>query len=289
MLGVGELAARLAVRALGNGATVTGTGGDRPPERWPEGATWLPSADGRVPAPPAGADAVVVLGEAAGDGAGPSRGRAALEMLSGTPDCCRRLVYWGPHRVYGAPSDPRQPRSERAPLVEGGAFREWAELDRRVCALGQHRPGLEVVQFRAVPVLGHGMREWLHELDALPLVLVPRAPAPVQVLHADDAVDILWHACTIGHGGVYNAASDGLLFRARVARALGRVPLPVPRAVAALLLAPGRLIGRPAALGVALAEAYAPLVLDNARLKTHFGCRPRRSARTALLEAARGG
>lgn len=289
MLGVGELAARLAVRALGNGATVTGTGSERPPERWPEGAAWLPAAAGGAPEPPAGADAVVVLCDVPNDGSGPSRGRAALEMLSDAPDCCRRLVYWGPYRVYGAPSDPRQPRSEGAPLVEGGVFREWAELDRRVHALGQHRSGLEVVQFRAVPVLGHGIRTWLRELDALPLVPVSRVPAPVQVLHADDAVDILWHACTIGHGGVYNAASDGLLFRSRVARALGRVPLPVPRALAAVLLAPGRLVGRPAALRVALAETYEPLVLDNARLKTHFGCRPRRSARTALLEAVRGG
>lgn len=285
VVGSGELGSRLALRALGSGATVTGAGAARAPERWPESAPWNQATGEDLAAMLGDSDAVALL---PGDGPGSAaRTREALDVLVGGQERRSRLVYWGSHRVYAPPADRQRPCGETAALVEGGVYGEWAELDRRVRALAQNRSGLEVVQLRAVPVLGHGMDGWVRRLRGLPLVVVPRETDPVQVLHADDAVDVLWRGCTVGHPGVYNTASDGLLFRSRVARALGRVPLPMPRGVAAILLAPGRLLGRPARLREALAEAYEPLVLDNGRLKTHFGYRPRRTASSALLEAVR--
>lgn len=289
VVGGGELGVRLAVRAGGSGAVVTGIGIAGPPERWPEGATWQTGDAGEVLAANlVDADALVILAAADDGSDGRRRIRGALQAVSAYPKACRRLVYWGPHRVYAMPAAPERPRTEAAELVERGPYRDWAEVDREVRALGQSGGPFEVVQFRAVPVLGRGIDRWLRELETLPLVTVPRARDPLQLLHADDAIDMLWRACTVGHPGVYNAASDGLLFRSRVARWLGHVPLPVSQSLAGALLAPGRLIGRPASLRRTLAEAYEPVVVDNARLKTHFGYRPRRPARTALREARDG-
>lgn len=206
----------------------------------------------------------------------------ALAAATGRGDGPRRLVYWGPHRVYRPGTTlPLTPRGEDAPLVESGYWSRWAAVDRRLgrCAVDER------FLFRAVPVAGSRIRRGVEEIGALPFVPRLRHEVPFQLLHESDALEVLWRAVTAGHPGIYNVAGDGLLFVRRVARLLSRRSVPLPRPLALATLLPWRLLGRIGPLQQLLSLGYEPVVAENGRLKTHFGYRPRHTGRAAL-EAA---
>lgn len=223
---------------------------------------------------------VLLPGQRQGGGAAPLL-RALRDLPAGDAPW-KRLVLWGSHRVHPPQVAARlTPFREEDALVGSGRWRAWAELDERVRELGVP----ETLVFRPAPVAGPRLNLWAALLRQSPLLPIASHPVPLQLLHEDDAAEILWRAVRTGHPGVYGAAADGLVMAPAAARAAGRPALRLPRALGALLLMPGRVIGRPAALRTLLAIGYEPVVIDNARLKTHFGYRPRRGVGRALAEA----
>lgn len=288
LVGGGELGGRLAEGLLGAGVSVFGVG-PTAPRSWPEAGEWrrdgIDAPEG-VGAVIAAVDPEVLVCVASEPGASEVLA-LGLERAGSDAPSCRRLVYWGPHRVYapdGGP--PLSPLREGAALVVKGPFRGWADVDRRIGGLGEASGQREVFRFRAAPVAGpETAAAELPLTEAWPIVRSPSDP-PFQLTHVEDAVAILIRACTSAQPGTYNVASDGLLFRSRSARGFGRLAIPLPRSIAAVLYLPGRLRGRPRSLRRALARVYEPLVIDNRRLKTHFGYRPRHSCREALVAVA---
>lgn len=196
-----------------------------------------------------------------------------------------RFVYWGSVRAYSrarVPGLPMEPLSESAPMVSSGPGADLAAADRglRDWAKGSSRPSL--LLFRAATVLRDGAEGSRAQLVGLRLLPRPAHSVALQFLHPQDALAILWRAATDAVPGVYNVASDEVLLSRELARGIGALSVSLPTPAAWLLLASQ--VG-PAAATRMLPPLYCPLVVDNGRLKTHFGYRPRYSARQALALA----
>ena len=194
-----------------------------------------------------------------------------------------RFVYWGSSRAYArAPGLPMTPLSESDPLVASGTGADLAAADQglRDWAGGSSRPAL--LLFRAATLLVGAPDPSLARLVGLRLLPRPGYAVPLQFLHPLDALAILWRAGADAVPGVYNAASDEVLLSAELARGLGAVSVSLPTPAAWLLLAAQ---AGPAAATRILPLLHCPLVIDNTRLKTHFGYRPRHTSRQAIALA----
>lgn len=228
------------------------------------------AADAAADGPPAGA-LVVLPGDTA-----TRAGSKELDALRAMVRAARRrgvarIVLWGSAGVYVGPGG-------------GSPRREDHELDGAAAATLIERAVTEtagdevaVYVFRAVAVVGLE-DDWVARAArcrALPAL----SSAVIQVLHADDAVDVLARAVDGGHPGTYNVAGDGLLRWPHALRGLDVPAVACPRSLARGWLQ--RSLAAPE-LVKQLAEG---IVVDTARLKTHFGHRPRRAAREALAAA----
>lgn len=193
-------------------------------------------------------------------------GLAAAAQAAGA----RRFVCWGSAAGYAHAAVP--PLREGDPLGASGAE---AALERAIAeGLG---PGVASFLFRAVAVVG-APNDWVSRAARRRLLPV-WAGATLQVLHLSDAVDVLAQALESSHPGCYNVAGDGLLRWSHAVRALGPMAVNCPRAMALRWLA--RVVTPPEFV----AQLSRGIIVDTARLKTHFGYRPRHPARESLAAA----
>lgn len=105
---------------------------------------------------------------------------------------------------------------------------------------------------------------------------------PVQFVHEEDLVEVLYRALRDAPPGTYNVAGDGVMRYSEVCRAAGRPCLALPAGLLAPVVAALwalRLLPFPAGL---LDYIRYPWVADNARLKAHFGYVPRHTTRDAF-------
>lgn len=211
---------------------------------------------------------------------------ATLATAAAAEHCgARRFVYWGSTAVYDSvPSGGGRPSREDDGLVSAPRVGfEFAEVDRGLRIWAQQAGGIELLLFRAAAIADGALRSPLSEMMGLPVMPRLAADVPMQLLHSADAVAILRRAADRGHPGVYNASGDGVLMYSAVCRGLDRTAVRLPRAFVRAVLT---LWKGPVRAAHLLALLEAPVVVDNARLKTHFGLRPRNTTAQAL--AARG-
>jgi UDP-glucose 4-epimerase len=106
--------------------------------------------------------------------------------------------------------------------------------------------------------------------------------ARLQLLHEDDAVEVLRRATLERHPGVFNVAGQGVVSLAQAIRRAGRMRLPVP---APAVSAVGALVRNSGALELSAEEAaYLNFgrVVDTGLLRARLGFVPRYSTEGAL-------
>ena len=124
---------------------------------------------------------------------------------------------------------------------------------------------------------------------ALPVIPTAMGYDPrIQLVHEDDAVEILVRATREEHPGIFNAAADGVVALSQAVRLCGKVPAPVPLPFAAPVAGALRRLGLVDFPSDQLHFLVYGRVADTTRLKERFGYAPRFTTREALEEYVRG-
>jgi UDP-glucose 4-epimerase len=203
----------------------------------------------------------------------------------------QRLVVKSSAAIYGAgPSDPSFFSEDMTnwDRPASGLTRDLLEMEQLVndFALRNERCGVSVLR------LGLRVSEDTTLARYLSLPIVPTFAGfdpRLQLLHEDDAADVIVRATMGSHPGVYNVAGDGIVLLSQAIGIMGGRPAPV--------LPPyGRWFSRLAMRRFAGVEMQAHLadvisfglVMDCARLAAEFGWKPAFSSRQAMEALARG-
>jgi len=202
-----------------------------------------------------------------------------------------RVVVRSTTAVYGCgPADPAVFGEEFEPhdAAAGGYARDAVEVEGYVRGFGRRRPDIQVSVLRLATVLGPTIENGLTRYLRMPVVPTPLGFDPrLQLLHEDDAVEVLRLATVSSRPGVVNVAADGVLTLTQLLRRLGRVRVPVPPAALGLA---GTLVRNSGVVDVTAEEArylYYGRVVDTRRLHEQFGYVPRHD--TAAAAAAFAG
>ena len=195
------------------------------------------------------------------------------------------LIHWGSAAAYPQPSSNGHPWLETDAFDGAARASDFTATDRAVRDFSRVHNRTNIYLFRAAATIGPRSASVIEELLRTPLV--PRLlPDPMmQFLHEDDAADILWRAVQEGHGGTYNVAADGLIRLSEVCRAVARPSALLPTTLARGLACITWLMWRGPSPARQLRWSSGLPILDNTRLKTHFGMRPRYTGREALAAA----
>jgi UDP-glucose 4-epimerase len=249
----------------------------------------------------AGIDTVVHLNLlAAPGGAG---GRTAMKEINviGTmqllaacqkASTVRRLVVKSTTAIYGSSSaDPALfgEDTEPAALPRGGYGKDAVEVEGYVRGFGRRRPDVAVTMLRFTNIIGPRVDSPLTRYLALPVVPTVLGFDPrVQLVHDEDAAEVLLRASLTDRPGTFNVGGDGMLPLSQAIRRAGRAALPVPSpAVSAL----GGLVRR-ARLVDFSAEQLRFLehgrVVDTTRMKEVFGYVPKYTTLEAFDDFVRG-
>ena len=157
----------------------------------------------------------------------------------------RRLVLKSTTAVYGSSSrDPALFTEETEPkaLPRSGYAKDAVEVESYVRGFARRRPDVAVAVLRFTNFIGPRTDSPLMRYLALPAVPTVLGYDPrVQLLHEDDALEILSRAALSDRAGTWNAGGDGVLLLSQMIRRAGRVPVPVPSPAVQLV---GRAIRR---------------------------------------------
>jgi UDP-glucose 4-epimerase len=137
--------------------------------------------------------------------------------------------------------------------------------------------------------MGSDIETPLTRYFALPVVPTAMGYDPrIQLIHEDDAVEVLVRATLEDHPGIFNATADGVVTLSQAVRMCGKLPAPVPLPFAAPVAGALRRFGLVDFPSDQLRFLVYGRVADNTRLKDRFGYTPRLTTRQALEEYVRG-
>ncbi|HVQ93228.1 MAG TPA: NAD-dependent epimerase/dehydratase family protein [Mycobacteriales bacterium] len=204
-----------------------------------------------------------------------------MQLLAGCQKAAsvRRLVVKSTTAVYGSSSrDPALFTEEMEPkgLPRSGYAKDAVEVEGYVRGFGRRRPDVALTVLRFTNFVGPRIDSPLVRYFGLPVVPTVLGYDPrLQLLHEDDALEVLRLAAVEDLPGTVNVGGSGVLLLSQAIRRAGRVSVPVPGpAVAAV----GRLIRRTGLVD------YSPeqmrflnfgRVVDTTRLRKEFGYTPR--------------
>jgi UDP-glucose 4-epimerase len=191
----------------------------------------------------------------------------------------QRLVVKSSTAVYGSSSrDPALFTEDMEPkaLPRSGYAKDAVEVEGYVRGFARRRPDVSVGMLRFTDVIGPGADSLLLRYLRLPMVPTVLGFDPrVQLLHADDALEVLRLATLTGRAGTVNVGGTGVLLLSQMARRAGRVPVPVPAPVVQVA---GRAVRRAGLLDFSREQLQFlefGRVVDTTRLRTDFGYTPR--------------
>jgi UDP-glucose 4-epimerase len=198
----------------------------------------------------------------------------------------RRLVVKSTTSVYGSsPRDPAvftedtQPRS--AP--RSGYGKDAIEVEGYVRGFGRRRPDIAVTVLRFANFIGPTIDTPLARYFALPVVPTEFGYDPrLQLVHEDDAIEVLRLATLSDHPGVFNVAGSGTVLLSQAVRRAGRVSLPVPAPAVRLV---GGLVRRAGLVDFSpeqLRFLSFGRVVDTERLRSQFPYTPKYSTAQAF-------
>ncbi len=200
----------------------------------------------------------------------------------------RRIVYPSSTTSYGLGPDRTQPYRESDDSVPNERYpygRFKAEIENWLPAFRAEHPDIDVVVPRACIVIGRNARNIVTHITGWPVMFrVAGHNPPMQFMHEQDAVDMMWWAMTDAPAATFNAAGSGVVLYKEICRLAGRPCVALPAAVLYSFVAVAwwlRLLDFPPGL---LDYIRYPWIGDTSRMTEELGFRPRYSSREALLD-----
>ena len=143
----------------------------------------------------------------------------------------KKVVVKSSTAVYGShagePSLIPESYSDRQAHLSGYG-KDCAEAETYVRDFGRRRPDVALSILRTQNVLGPTVRTSMTEYLSLPVIPTALGFDPrLQLLHEEDAVEALYRALSMDSRGIFNIASDGVVYLSKAIRMLGRVQLPL--------------------------------------------------------------
>ena len=142
-------------------------------------------------------------------------------------DTVRRLVVKSTTSVYG--SSPRDPAvfvedTHARALPRSGYAKDAVEVEGYVRGFSRRRPDIAVTVLRFANFIGPTIDTPLTRYFGLPVVPTAFGFDPrLQLLHEDDAIEVLRQATMADHHGVFNVAGPGVMLLSQAIRRAGRV------------------------------------------------------------------
>jgi UDP-glucose 4-epimerase len=143
----------------------------------------------------------------------------------------KKVVMKSSSAVYGSiPGEPsilhEDQTSRHAELA--GYAKDCYEAETYARDYGRRRPEVELVILRTQNVIGPTVHTNMTDYFSLPAIPTALGYDPrIQLLHEEDAVEALYSAVMNDCRGIFNVASDGVVFLSQAVRLLGRPPLPL--------------------------------------------------------------
>lgn len=204
----------------------------------------------------------------------------------------RRLVVKSTTAVYG--SSPRDPAMFTEAMEAGGApayayAKDAMEIEGYVRGFARRRPDVTLSVLRFTNFIGPRIESVLTEYFALPVVPTVLGFDPrLQVLHEDDALEVLLRATLRELPGTVNVGADGVMLLSQAIRRAGRIGLPLPGITAGIVDRVVRRAGKVDYTAEQRRFLNHGRVVDTTRLKSEFGYRPRYSTLEAFDDFVRG-
>jgi UDP-glucose 4-epimerase len=146
-------------------------------------------------------------------------------------EAVRRLVVKSTTAVYG--SSPRDPAvftedTEARGLPRSGYAKDAVEVEGYVRGFSRRRPDICVTMLRFANFIGPTIETPLTRYLALRIIPTGLGYDPrLQLLHEDDAIEVLRMATMADRPGVFNVAGDGALLLSQAIRREGHLSIPV--------------------------------------------------------------
>jgi len=205
-------------------------------------------------------------------------GTMQLLAACGKSETVRRLVVKSTTAVYGfSARDPAVFTEEMAAraLPRSGYAKDAVEVEGYVRGFCRRRPDVAVTTLRFANFVGPYIDTPLTRYFRLPVVPTALGFDPrLQLVHENDAIEVLRLAATADRPGTFNVAGDGVLLLSQAIRRAGKLAIAVPApAVAAV----GRAIRSSGVVDFSPEQAQFlsfGRVVSNQRLKDDFGYLP---------------
>jgi UDP-glucose 4-epimerase len=200
----------------------------------------------------------------------------------------KKLIMKSTTAVYG--SDPRDPavftESDQSRSVpRTGLMKDAVELERYARDFGRRRSDVDVTILRFANFIGPDIETTLTRYFLLPVIPTAMGYDPrIQLIHEDDALEVLHRAVRESHPGIFNVAADGVVYLSQAVRLLGRPPLPV---VLPLVRPLANMLKRAGKVDFATDQLQFLLygrVVDTTRLEEDFGYTPQFTTPEALKD-----
>ncbi|MBP7736069.1 MAG: NAD-dependent epimerase/dehydratase family protein [Spirochaetes bacterium] len=143
----------------------------------------------------------------------------------------KRIIYTSSTTAYGFHPDNDRPLLEESPL-RGNDEITYSKSKKIIESIfkeyGEKHPKTSFIIIRPCFVVGPGFDNPLARFLQLKIVPIPFRTEPMQFIHEDDLVEIMWMLMVRGRGGVYNAAGDDVMTIREMATALGNITILLP-------------------------------------------------------------
>lgn len=190
----------------------------------------------------------------------------------------RKVVVRSSTAVYGNdPTDPSIIKEDWSHRVtpDHGYSKDVFDAETFARDFGRRRPDVVLTVLRMANVVGPTASTNLTQFFSLPIVPTALGFDPrLQMLHEQDAVEVLMQSVIEDHPGVFNVAADGVLYLSQAIRLAKRLPLPI---IAPLAVIVGDLLRRFNVIDFSTDQINLIVhgrVVDNNRLKKVFGYEP---------------
>jgi len=197
----------------------------------------------------------------------------------------KKLVVRSSTAVYG--SDPKHPSVLAESWSHSGHLegysKDVADAETFARDFGRRRPDVTLTILRMANVVGPRAQTNMTQLFSLPVIPTALGFDPrLQLLHEEDATEVLRQAVVADKPGVFNVAGNGVIYLSQAIRLARRLPIPIVGPfglMAADLMRRLSLVDFPTDQ---LSLIIHGRVVDNDRLKTVFGYSPKYSTLEAL-------
>jgi UDP-glucose 4-epimerase len=201
-------------------------------------------------------------------------------------EAVRSFVMKSTTAVYGA--DPRDPavftEAMSSPSVpRHGYAKDSIEIERYARDFGRRRSDVDVTLLRFANYIGPDIETTLTRYFSLPVIPTALGYDPrLQLIHEDDALEVLYRSVRERHPGIFNVAADGVVYLSQAVRLVGRPWVPVLFQLAEPLANLLRRTGRVDFPTDQLPFLVYGRVVDTRRMKKDFGFTPTYTTRQAL-------